>query len=282
MSWADLPDRIGRERIVYEDEHVLLVCAPYQNVIGKIGHVDACITDAPYSDVTHAGHDGVLNRGQYKGPRGPSTLRDPAKGRRKISYKPWTDQDVIAACVSWCTITRGWIVSITDHVLAPIWKQEIARWAPPEQEQKGCGDSRWENRYTFAPLQFMDTGSRVRLTGDGPALWSVQIVVGRPKYEPYSKWGSLPGGYVMPPGQTDYSPLVGGKPLWLMRELVSDYSREGDLILDPCAGGGTTGRAAKDLGRRAILIEQDPQTCELAAKVLKPHRAWQGELELGA
>jgi site-specific DNA-methyltransferase (adenine-specific) len=37
-------------------------------------------------------------------------------------------------------------------------------------------------------------------------------------------------------------------------------------ILDPCAGSGTTGRAAKDLGRKAVLIEREERYCEIAAR----------------
>ena len=37
-------------------------------------------------------------------------------------------------------------------------------------------------------------------------------------------------------------------------------------ILDPFAGSGTTGRAAKDLCRSAVLIEREEQYCEIAAR----------------
>ena len=37
-------------------------------------------------------------------------------------------------------------------------------------------------------------------------------------------------------------------------------------ILDPFAGSGTTGRAAKDLGRKCVLIEREERYCEIAAR----------------
>jgi DNA modification methylase len=56
------------------------------------------------------------------------------------------------------------------------------------------------------------------------------------------------------------------KPLYLMTELVSLFTDIGDLVLDPFCGSGTTLRAAKDLGRRAIGIELEEKYCELSAR----------------
>ena len=39
-----------------------------------------------------------------------------------------------------------------------------------------------------------------------------------------------------------------------------------DRLRTPVAGSGTTGRAAKDLGRKATLIEREERYCEIAAK----------------
>jgi site-specific DNA-methyltransferase (adenine-specific) len=56
------------------------------------------------------------------------------------------------------------------------------------------------------------------------------------------------------------------KPLALMRRLVAWISADDAAVLDPFMGSGTTLRAAKDLGRRAIGIEIDERYCEIAAK----------------
>ena len=47
------------------------------------------------------------------------------------------------------------------------------------------------------------------------------------------------------------------KPVALMEYLIKTYSNEGDVVLDFCAGSGTTGVAAKNLNRDFIGIEMD-------------------------
>ena len=58
------------------------------------------------------------------------------------------------------------------------------------------------------------------------------------------------------------------KPQALMSELLSDFTKSGETILDPFAGIGTTLVAAKRLGRKAIGIELSAQYCEVAARRL--------------
>ena len=57
------------------------------------------------------------------------------------------------------------------------------------------------------------------------------------------------------------------KPLSLMRELIAKCPPDA-VIVDPFAGSGTTIRAAKDLGRKAIGVELEEKYCESAAKRL--------------
>lgn len=59
------------------------------------------------------------------------------------------------------------------------------------------------------------------------------------------------------------------KPIDLTKRLIRRHSNEGDLILDPFMGSGTTLRAAKDLGRRAIGIEINKDYCDIAIERLR-------------
>jgi site-specific DNA-methyltransferase (adenine-specific) len=59
------------------------------------------------------------------------------------------------------------------------------------------------------------------------------------------------------------------KPLKLIKQLVKAGSKEGDTVLDPFLGSGTTTRAAKDLNRNYIGIEINPEYVKIAKDRLK-------------
>ncbi len=190
---------------------------------------EALICDPPYGKRTHERkmHD---SGGRYDGScldgLGPE-------------YEAWTPDHVRAFVASWAPRVSGWIVTLTSHDLIPAWQ------AAHEEN----------SRYVFAPVPCVIRGMSVRLTGDGPSSWAVYAIVARPKTKAMAAWGTLDGAYVGP-SQGD-SAGGRGKPLWLVRALVRDYSRPGDVVCDPVAGWGSTLRAAAALGRGAIGAEMD-------------------------
>lgn len=220
----------------------------YQRVL-RAYHCDLLLADTPYSERTHKGHDGAAKD----------------TDRTKIGYKFWTPRHVSAFVRFWHPRTRGWMVTITDHVLGPVWERAMRK----------------VGRYVFAPIPFVAPGSRVRMRGDGPSNWTTWIYVSRPRRKPYSEWGTLRGAYVLPKGTDDlrdgtskaHEKVQGAKPLWLGRQLVRDYSRPGEIVLDPTAGRGTFLAAAELEGRDAIGAEQDEVTAKIAQHYIERVRA---------
>jgi DNA modification methylase len=63
-------------------------------------------------------------------------------------------------------------------------------------------------------------------------------------------------------------------PLELAEKVITYYSFKGDVVLDPFAGIGTVGKAAVRLGRRFVLIEQNPK---YVAVIRKEVKLWLGK-----
>lgn len=53
------------------------------------------------------------------------------------------------------------------------------------------------------------------------------------------------------------------KPVALFEYLIKTYTNPGDLVLDNCAGSGTTGVACENLQRNSILMEKEPEYCQI-------------------
>jgi len=59
------------------------------------------------------------------------------------------------------------------------------------------------------------------------------------------------------------------KPVALCEYLIKTYTNEGDIVLDNCAGSGTTGVACKMLGRNFILIEKESEYVKICEARIK-------------
>ena len=55
---------------------------------------------------------------------------------------------------------------------------------------------------------------------------------------------------------------IGG--LTVLKELIEIFTDKGDVVIDPCAGSGTTLRACAELGRSAYGFEIKKEYCKLA------------------
>lgn len=252
---APRAEAVDAARLVLDERGVRLYQADWRallDVARDAGGVDALIVDAPYSERTHAGHDGgaaQANGADCLWPRANGMV-EAKRQRRDLDYGAWTADDVAAFVDAWHPLVRGWIVSLTDDGLFPHWRAAMDR----------------VGRQTFQDVPCVVRGMSVRLVGDGPSSWAVHAAVGRPRTKAMAQWGTLDGAYE---GPYERQSVVGGKPAWLMRALVRDYTRPGDLVCDPCVGAGTLGVACIAEGRRALLGDRDPAHVALAAERLR-------------
>jgi len=221
-----------------------LRCGDYRDVLANefdFVVADAVITDPPYSERTHSGHSKIASKNDC----------------RSIDYDYLTHGDAMEWAANLSSMSAGWVCVLTDHTLVSSW-------------EKGFKEA---GRYAFAPIPCIERGGRFRMIGDGPPCVTVNLVPARPRTRedgafPYwNKWHKTPAGYYIT--TTEDKLVIGGKTLALMRAIVRDYSRRGELVVDPCAGGGTTLLAAVLEGRRAIGAELDPATFELAVARLR-------------
>jgi hypothetical protein len=210
----------------------------WQDALAQIDRVDAVICDPPYGARTHEATNAHI---------AGSVLPDGAD-RTSIAYDAMSPSEVAALVGAWASRWRGWMACMTSHDLIGAY----------EHAYRNAG------RLPFAPVPIIQ--KRPRLVGDGPASWAVYLMVSRPRTREFSTWGCLPGAYEAPTEKD--AGIAGAKPIDLMRSIVRDYSRPGDLVCDPFVGSGTTLLAAVMEGRRAVGAEEKHEHFEIARKRL--------------
>jgi len=97
----------------------------------------------------------------------------------------------------------------------------------------------------------------------GANNWEAILVYGKPYTRPNTDAWNIPiglqrieavGKHIVPKSEKMWSTLV------------AQFSNQGDLILDPFLGSGTTAYCAKKLNRKCIGIEIEEKYCEIAAR----------------
>lgn len=123
----------------------------------------------------------------------------------------------------------------------------------------------------FAPLPWIKHPAPPRMSGDGPCCAAEYLTIARPKRRLEAERVGSRRGWYLARGRMSSDPkagIAGVKDLGTVRELLTDYTLPGDLVVDCYAGLGTTLLAAATEGRRCIGAEMDPETYAKAVKRL--------------
>ena len=246
----------------YQDELVTLWHSEAEEILPTLAEVDHFIADPPYSEHVHgAARSRRMQSANDRGGRYGADLRRNVD----LGFRHLTDElrDFLAAEAA--RLTRRWVLVFSDVEGAHLWG-EVLEGNGLDYVRTGA----WIKR-----------GSTPQFSGDRPATGHEAITIAHP--EGRKRWNG--GGthaiwdvpIVLNRSRADKSERVHPtqKPLVLMSQLVEQFTDHGDLILDPTAGSGTTGIAAKRLGRRAVLVERDEKHCEAAAVRLEREDAQQ-------
>ncbi len=242
--------------LYYEDDAVRLYHGNCLAILPTLEPVDHVITDPPYSDYVHA-----------KGRRGGSAHRGSVSQDRPLGFDALDGLQRAICAGEFQRLARRWVLVFSDV--------------------ESCGD--WRHDLVCRNMDYVRTGAWVKLgstpqfTGDRPATGHEAITV---CHQPSRKRWNGGGSHavwthpIVSAGSGHSERLhTTQKPLSLMVELVTLFTDEGETILDPFAGSGTTMVAAKLNGRKAIGIELSERYCQVAAERLsktEPGRLFDG------
>lgn len=167
-----------------------------------------------------------------------------------VVYKRAVQRDMPEDVQEWCRLFAGWAGE------AGVGKQDLDR-VCGTSDMGGWWLGLLPHRCAVpAPHQW----AKIRAAFSPPAELDSLVEPHNSDYQPRGDCKAFVVGIAEKPDHP--SP----KPLSVISWFLSCLP--GETVLDPFMGSGTTLRAAKDLGRRAIGIEIEERYCEIAAKRL--------------
>jgi site-specific DNA-methyltransferase (adenine-specific) len=223
----------------YSDDLVTLYHGDCREVLVSLADqsVDCVITDPPYTERTHRSARAKDSHGKVQ-----STLRG--------AFPSISDATLRDSLEAAGRVSRGWVIATLDYRHAV----EFDVTPPPGLRVMRIG-------------VWVKTNPTPQISGDRPSQgWEAIAYMHRADVR--AKWngGGRHGNFVIPIPPPEGHPTA--KPLGMIADWVRLFTNPGDTVLDPFAGSGTTLRAAKDEGRKAIGVELDERYCEVIAKRL--------------
>lgn len=216
-------------------------------IMPTLDQVDHVITDPPYEDHMHVSKKG-------------------ARGLRKDGYASPAALDFASITDIRRPATREMVRLCSGWLLAFCTPEGVAAWRD-ELEANGA-------KYKRACV-WVKPDASPQFNGQGPAMGAESIVAAWCG-KGHSRWnaGGKRGVWTC---CTNLRSREGThpteKPAPLMAELVVDFTFEGQTVLDPFMGSGTTGIACIKNGRRFVGIEKDDRYFELACRRLEKAQA---------
>jgi len=215
----------------------------------RANSVDHFITDPPYEEYTHENRMSLLK----KGGKGKAEPLDVQMGFAFI-----TDEERLEVAREMVRVSKGWILVFCEDYAIKCWVDALI-----------AAGAKRKTTMPYMAMMWEKTNAAPRFDGSGPAQPAENIVTawagrGRSKWNAGGKRGFY--RYATPPaGKRRHTTE---KPLRLMQQLILDFTRPGQLVCDPYAGGGTTLIAAKTLGRRYLGWEMEETPANAARRAL--------------
>jgi hypothetical protein len=226
---------------VYADDAVVLFRCDARLIMSALPDksVDHTITDPPYEDASHT-------YGKLRDDKGRIALS-------KLSFVKMEEtlgRDFVSKHA--VRTTREWLMACCETEGVAPWKTAMEKWGAQWSR------AQWWEKPDGAP----------QITGHKPGVPGEAIATSWCNKGVMSSWygGGLRGFYSVPVREKEPRIHETQKPVALFVKLLELFTSRGQIIFDPFCGAGTTGKACKLRGRKAILVERGPFEGEDADK----------------